>query len=123
MTEYVFTVPDTPPSLNHYTGARAGGGRFKHLAATRYGMLVGAEWNKHSFYGPIEAKEYAIDILVQLQKGRKGRQPDVDGFAKVGLDALVQAGIILDDVRVTDLSLHKQWGDCVQTTYTITVLR
>jgi len=36
---------------------------------------------------------------------------DVDNFAKAGLDAMVKAGVIVDDTRVVDLRARKVYAD------------
>ena len=115
---YTFTVPAVPPSLNHYTGQRKGGGRYKKPAADAYGFLVLNEWAK-KYHEQVKATAYSLDIVIQLRKGRKGRQPDLDGMAKLAIDALVQCGIIQDDVRVTKLAMEKRQGESDSTTYTI----
>lgn len=121
-SEYCFTVPAVPSSVNHYTAVRRGGGRYKTAASNGFTLLVLNEWAKH--HGAlIEAKAYALDILIQLDRSRRGRKPDLDNFCKVTIDSLVHCGIITDDVLVTDISLHKQDGDCDQTTFTIRALR
>lgn len=37
-------------------------------------------------------------------------RPDVDKLARAVLDGITDAGVILDDSRVTDLHAHKRWG-------------
>ena len=114
-------VSALPPNVNHAVRHTRDGRHYKTKAAEDFDWQVALEWRKHD-RGTIEAEHYAVDIMFQLKAGRKGRQPDLDGLCKYALDALVHCNIILDDVRVTDLSLHKQQSDCDQTIYTIIAL-
>ena len=120
-TEFCFIVPAVPPTVNHYTGVARNGRRFRKPAADGFDLLVQAEWAKHN-HPQIVAAAYAVDILIQLGAKRKGREPDLDNFCKVGIDALVHAQIITDDSRITHLFLHKSRGDCEQTVFTIRAL-
>ena len=120
--EHVLIVPAIPPTGNSYVRHTKAGGHYKTKAVETFEWEVAAAWNHHHGH-LIEAESYAIDILVQIapKKGRTHRQ-DLDNFAKCGLDALMHCGIILDDSRVTHLSLHKQAGDADETVYTIRAL-
>ena len=119
ITEYCLIVPAIPPSGNAYVRHTRAGGHYKTKNVEAYEWEVAAAWNHHHGH-LIEASAYVVDMLVQIgpKRGRTHRQ-DIDNFAKCGLDALMHCGIILDDSLVTDLSMHKQLGDCDQTTYMI----
>lgn len=117
MTEVTFIVPAIPPSVNHYSGQRKNGGRYRTKKAIDFDWLVIAEWNKRG-HPQIVASAYAVDMVFQW----KSHEPDLDNLLKVGQDALQHCGAITNDRLITDLSLHKQRGDFEQTIYTIRAL-
>lgn len=105
-----FTVPLLAPSSNHYvkhthigrhyvTGeARA---FFDAVRLYARGQFVRFPW-------------YAVEVWVTLGPKLKG---DADNYLKCGLDALVKAGVIDSDAKVTDLEIHKRRGKESSTRY------
>lgn len=43
-------------------------------------------------------------------RGPCGSKPDVDNVAKLAMDALVKAGVVVDDASVVDLRARKAWA-------------
>jgi len=108
--EIHITVPMTPPGVNHYvkhtrTGRHyvtAEAGAFK----TALALVARGRW--------IMGKSFEVEAFVYLGSGQKG---DVDGFSKLLLDGLQEAGVFrserldmppLSDSYVTDLIMRKR---------------
>ena len=99
--EVSFTVPLTPPSVNHYKKPRGNGyGYYLTKEAQAYKDAVAV----CSRSARIVAKGYAVTALIALGSGQRG---DVDNFAKVILDALVYARVIHSDAAISRLTLEK----------------
>lgn len=98
-----FTVPLVPPDLNHYVRhTRAG----RHYV-TKEALAFKAELATCARGEFIQANSFAVRILIVLGKGQRG---DVDGFQKLVLDGLADAGVFrgpkgnrLSDAYVDDL--------------------
>lgn len=97
--EIKFTVPGTPPSVNHYKMKDRRGHWYVTKEAEDFKRAVWASCRQR-----MVAKSYSVIVKVFLGKKQKG---DVDNFAKVCLDSLVASGIIDTDAKVTELHLHK----------------
>lgn len=99
-----FVVPGIPPSGNHYK-APVRRGKFlgfyltKEAKAFKEAVWVAACGEK------IRAKAYIVEATVWMGKGDRG---DADNFWKCLLDALVYAGCIDTDAKVSDIILHKR---------------
>lgn len=114
-----FTVPLTPPSVNHYKKPvtyRKGGAIIKGFAMTdeahAYNSAV-AIFARGATLSPIgktpaqtrtlrENIRYSVSITVYLGEGQR---LDVDNGAKVAIDSLTKAGVIHSDARVRHLEM------------------
>ena len=101
-TSVRFTVPLTPPTVNHYKGTNRGryyvsnkATKFKHAVAL---FAQGQQ---------IDAKRVAISMTIFLGKGEKG---DVDNFPKCVLDGLKGCVVKTDAAfkRMT-VELERDW--------------
>jgi Holliday junction resolvase RusA-like endonuclease len=102
-----FTVPLTPPSVNHYKVPVWNMRRFYVTPeATAYMEAVAmfARGQK------VEAKEFCLDVTVYFGKGQKG---DGDNLWKVIADGLKKAGVIKSDAMVKKwyLDLERDWNN------------
>jgi crossover junction endodeoxyribonuclease RusA len=98
-----FSVPLLAPSVNHYVKHTRSGSHYVSREAKAFkdavrlfsrGMFCRFPW-------------YYVDITLGLGPNQRG---DIDNFGKLCLDALVDAGVIDSDAKVTDLVLHKRRG-------------
>jgi Holliday junction resolvase RusA-like endonuclease len=102
-----FTVPLTPPSVNHYKVPVWNMRRFYVTPeATAYMDAI----KLFSRGQKVEAKEYAFDVTVYFGKGQKG---DGDNLWKVIADGLKKAGVIRSDAAVKDwfLRVRRDWDN------------
>lgn len=98
-----FTVPGTPPSVNHYVKHTRTGKHYKSREAMEFMDDVARVCVARKIKGMIW-KNYEVHILVYLGEGQKG---DIDNFSKCALDSIVSAGVIVSDCRVTVLVMRK----------------
>jgi len=104
-----FTVPLIPPGVNNYV---------RHTRSGRHYVTAEAKAFKEALIlcarrAAIKGKFFSVEATVYLGKKQKG---DVDGFAKLILDALAEAGVFmhhkkpqaLSDAHVYDLHLRKR---------------
>jgi hypothetical protein len=110
VTELSFTVPNIPPSVNHYKTPkiiRPHGSRFHTLIwietpeAELYKLQV-RQAAKFRTLSPATPRErdlvrYELDVQIVLGPGQRG---DGDNFWKCLADGLVQCGVIHSDARV-----------------------
>ena len=99
----LINVPGIPPTVNHYVKHTRDGRHYVTGAAKNFKRDIVLCAGKTR----LVAKEYSVEINVTLGKGDRG---DIDNFAKVCLDGLVDAGIIHSDAAVTSLYMSKQRG-------------
>ena len=101
-------IPLVPPDLNHYVRHTRTGRHYvtKEAAAFKAALAIYA---RGEF---VQANSFAVQILVVLGKGERG---DIDGFQKLVLDGLADAGVFRDlkgerlsDAYVDDLH---SWRD------------
>lgn len=99
-----FTVPLTPPSVNHYKGTNRG----------RYFVTDEATAFKDAvvlFAGgqTLEAKRYAVTLAIYLGKQKRG---DIDNFPKCVLDGL-KGTVIRSDAQIRRLviDLDRDWAN------------
>lgn len=111
----VFVVPLVPPGLNHYVRHPRNGVHYVTREARAYKAAV-AVCARGEF---VAGETFEVEITVYLGKGASG---DVDGFGKVVLDGLADAGVFrshrrldafeaperLSDAYVTDLTLRRR---------------
>jgi Holliday junction resolvase RusA-like endonuclease len=104
---FCFTVPLLPPSVNHYRGVSKNGGFYRKREAVAFVDAVCVLSRKTMVTGNF----YTVEIFFFLgpSKQRNLSSNDLDNFQKVGIDALVRAGVIKTDGRVLDLYLHKRF--------------
>lgn len=98
-----FTVPLIPPSVNHYKQPRRGGRGFYvtgEATAFKEAVAIFARGKVSTPY----SSGLSVEINIYLGRGKKG---DIDNFAKVCLDGLVEAGIIQSDAGVQELIMRK----------------
>jgi len=101
-----FTVPFLPPSVNHYKGARKNGGFYRKREAVAFVDAVCVISRKTMVTGNF----YTVEIFFFLGPSKRNLSSnDLDNFQKVGIDALVRAGVIKTDGRILDLNLHKRF--------------
>ena len=98
-----FTVPLVPPDLNHYVRHTRNGRHY----VTKEALAFKATLAIYAHGEFVQAKSFAVQILVVLGKEKRG---DVDGFQKLVLDGLADAGVFrgmkgnrLSDAHVDDL--------------------
>jgi crossover junction endodeoxyribonuclease RusA len=96
-------VPIVPPDLNHYVRHDRNGKHYVTREALAFKEAL-AIYARGEF---VQAKSFAVQILIVLGKGQRG---DVDGFQKLVLDGLANAGVFRDlkgkrlsDAHVDDL--------------------
>jgi len=101
-----FTVPLLPPSVNHYKSPRRGGGWFRAAESIAFIDAVCVFSGKTMVTGNF----YTVEIFFFLGPSKHNLSSnDLDNFQKVGIDALVRAGVIKTDGRILDLHLHKRF--------------
>lgn len=103
MTDLRLTIPLVPPSVNSYV--RHARGRHyltPEVKAFKDAIAILARGQQ------VIAKLYQVDIHVFYGKKERG---DLDNRAKVVLDGLQAAGVIVSDSRVSALNMqkHKDW--------------
>jgi crossover junction endodeoxyribonuclease RusA len=84
-----FTVPLSPPSVNHYAKHTRTGRHYRTGEADAYKSAVAA-CAAGKF---VQAKRFTVAIDVVLAKGQRG---DVDNFPKLVLDGLADCGALRD---------------------------
>jgi crossover junction endodeoxyribonuclease RusA len=101
------TIPLVPPGVNHYV---------KHTRKGRHYVTGEAKAFKEAVAvlldNEVIGKEFTVEAWIYLGAKAKG---DTDGFGKLILDGLAEAGAFvspkdkpLSDAHVTDLILHKR---------------
>lgn len=101
-----FAVPLLPPSVNHYKQPRRGGGWFRAAEAISFIEAVCIFSRKD----PAGGQFWNVELTFYLGPGKhRLNANDADNFSKVALDALAQAGVIGNDARVMDLTIHKRF--------------
>ena len=101
-----FTVPLLPPSVNHYRGVSKNGGFYRKREAVAFVDAVCVISRKTMVTGNF----YTVEIFFFLGPSKRNLSSnDLDNFQKVGIDALVRAGVIKTDGRILDLHLHKRF--------------
>ena len=101
-----FTVPLLPPSVNHYKAVRKNGGFYRKREAVAFVDAVCVISRKTMVTGNF----YTVEIFFFLGPSKHNLSSnDLDNFQKVGIDALVRAGVIKTDGRILDLHLHKRF--------------
>ena len=99
LSELSFTVPMVPPSVNSYV-RHSRGRHYRTKPADDFSLLV-----KQAVAGrQVRADFYAVTVIILLGPKQRG---DIDNFAKVVLDSLVQCGAIDSDSRITSLAMMK----------------
>lgn len=114
-----FSVPLLPPSVNHYKNPSRGGGWHRAADAIAFVDAVAIFSRRQKVTGTI----YAITLTFHLGPERSKGQNDLDNFLKVAIDALVRAGVIVNDARVLELHAYKRFCDSAReerTEYSIT---
>lgn len=108
-----FSVPLLAPSVNHYVKHTRSGRHYRSGEADAFmdavrlcarGKFVRFPW-------------YSVVVNLTLGPKQKG---DLDNFGKVCLDALVKAGVIHSDAKVSCLVLRKHRGDTPSTEFSVT---
>jgi Holliday junction resolvase RusA-like endonuclease len=106
MIPFHFSVPLLPPSVNHYRKPRRGGGFYRKREAIGFVDAVCVISGKTMVTGNF----YTVEIFFFLGPSKRNLSSnDLDNFQKVGIDALVRAGVIKTDGRILDLHLHKRF--------------
>lgn len=93
MNEVSFTVPLTPPSVNHYVKHTRTGRHYITAEGKAFKQAVAIFARGES----VTAKRYALEVTVYFGKGQKG---DGDNLWKCIGDGLKEAGVIRSDAAV-----------------------
>lgn len=91
--EVQFSVPLTPPSVNHYLGRRRGGGAFITPEAKAFKEAVALYARGQRVAGPSYGVEAAFFYPTHVH-------PDLDNLGKLLLDSLQSCGVIGNDKNV-----------------------
>lgn len=94
LSDFSFTVPLVPVSVNHYKMRARNGHWYVTKEAVAYKAAVGVFSRGQN----VKAKRYQLDVSVFLGKGQRG---DGDNFWKVIGDGLKDAGVIHSDAAVS----------------------
>lgn len=100
---FEFSVPLLAPSVNHYVKHTRSGQHYRSGEADAF-MEAVRLYARGKF---VKFKWYSVVVNLTLGPKQKG---DLDNFGKVCLDALVKAGVIHSDAKVTCLVLRKFRG-------------
>ena len=115
MSDVRIVVPLTPPGVNHYVKHTRSGRHYVTGEATAFKKTLAL-----CAIGKVAVgKQFAVEATVYMAAKQKG---DVDGFGKLILDGLADAGVFykvnrkmpydtgnhLSDAHVTDLTLRKR---------------
>lgn len=100
MKELHFTVPLTPPSVNHYAKHTRSGRHY----VTKEGKAFKAAVALFARGQRIVARRYEVHLKVYFAAKQKG---DVDNLPKCVLDGLTEAGTIDSDAKVYKLTVEK----------------
>jgi Holliday junction resolvase RusA-like endonuclease len=95
------TVPQVPPSVNNYARHTRFGKHYVSTAAINFKGLI-AQFSRRQ---RIRGDAYKCEIWVFLGHKMRG---DVDNFAKVTIDGLVEAEVIDTDAKIVNLHLYKR---------------
>jgi len=107
-----FSVPLLAPSVNHYA---------KHTRTGRHYVTGEARAFKDAVALYARGRSVRFDwysVVVTLTLGPK-QKGDIDNFGKLALDALVDAGVIHSDAKVSCLVLHKFRGPSPSTAFAV----
>lgn len=107
-----FSVPLLAPSVNHYVKHTRSGSHYRSGEADAFMQAV----SLYSRGKILRFPWYSVVVNLTLGPKQKG---DLDNFGKVCLDALVKAGVIHSDAKVTCLVLRKMRGKAPQTEFSI----
>lgn len=97
------SIPAIPPSVNHYTKQRRGGGktlteRSREFKRTAYQAIAP--------YAPHKPSEKRIAVEVTYYPARKG-DSDIDNRSKLVMDALQEARVIVDDSQIDEIHNYR----------------
>jgi len=98
--EVRFTVPGVPPDVNHYVRHTRNGRHY----VTREALKFKADVALCAAKQYVAAKEYEVELFIYLGHKQRG---DIDGFPKLCLDGLVEAGVIHTDSAIVKLTIEK----------------
>ena len=119
-------IPMIPPGVNHYVRHTRRGLHYVTPEAKAFKDYV-AILLRNKFLSPfVVGKTFGIEAWIYLGPKERG---DVDGFGKLILDALAEAGAFrnkigewMSDAHVTDLRIHKRRGPESKTVIEVTPL-
>lgn len=99
-----FTVPLTPPSVNHYKVKTKRGHTYVTSEAKAFKQAVAI----FARGAVVESKHYELDVTVYFGKGQKG---DGDNLWKCIGDGLKEAGVIRSDAAVKRwvMNVDRDW--------------
>ena len=89
------TVPEIPPSVNHYVKHTRAGRHYRTASADRF--LTAMSLALGTKVTVVRGREYEIAIAVYLGKGDRR---DWDNCPKVVCDSLVRLGVIDSDAKI-----------------------
>lgn len=110
--ELQFTVPLLAPSVNHYIRHTRTGQHYRSGETDAFFQAVSL-YSRGKF---VRFPWYSVVVNLTLGPKQKG---DLDNFGKVCLDALVKAGVIHSDAKVTCLVLRKFRGKSPCTEFSV----
>lgn len=96
----IIVIPGIPPNVNHYVKHTRSGRHYITGEATQFKRSIAFLAAGKS----VDSKTYDVRISVTLGYKQRG---DVDNFAKVVLDGLVDAGVIESDAFIFKLTITK----------------
>jgi crossover junction endodeoxyribonuclease RusA len=105
MTELRLTIPLVPPLLNHYVRHTRNGRHYVTKDAKAYKQAVSLLLGGRHVCG----QAFEVEIRVYLGKGKRG---DADGFSKVVIDGVAEAGALRrfdnPETRLSDAHIMRQ---------------
>jgi crossover junction endodeoxyribonuclease RusA len=99
VTSLSLTIPDIPPTVNHYVKHTRDGRHYQTTEGKEFKQLIAII----SAGRDVRAKRYELEVTVYLGHGQRG---DGDNFWKCLADGLVKAGVIHSDAAVSDWIMH-----------------
>lgn len=93
------SIPAVPPSVNHYTKQRRGGGKTLTDASREFKRTA---YQSIAPYAPHKPSEKRIAVEVTIYPARKG-DSDIDNRNKLILDTLEEARFIVDDSQIDEI--------------------
>lgn len=108
-----------PPSVNHIYNRRRGGGVYLKPSVKAFREKV---WYATRSQRAPMGIDYPVDVVCYLSPPNN-RRVDADNLNKAILDALVKAGVLVDDSRGIVDSIKAAWGPNVSDGRVVVTIR